>query len=106
MKHYRNITEKSVLDYFIVNSELFNGIIGLEIDEEKSCTSFKSWTFKKKTEVTFTNHCVITVAKINAISKHKIQVENKWAFTQDEQEKFRENTTITKGFQILISYVS
>ena len=26
------ITEKSVLDYFIVNLELFNDIVGIEID--------------------------------------------------------------------------
>ena len=36
----------------------------------------------KKTKVISTDYCAITIEmKINAISKHKIQVENKWAFT-------------------------
>ena len=57
---------------------------------KKSCTTFKLRTFKGKTKVTFTDHCAIAIEYPNAISKHKITVKNKWAFTQDGLEKFRD----------------
>ena len=58
--------------------------------KKKSCTTFKSRTFKGKTKVTFIDHCAITIEYPNVISKYKITVKNKWAFTQDGLEKFRD----------------
>lgn len=70
----------------------------MEIDEEKSCTSFKSRTFKEK-QVTFTDHCTIPDdLKTNVIFKQN--PSRKCSCTQDEQETFRENMTIIKRFQI------
>ena len=84
-------TKKSVLNYFIVSSELSNDIIVMDTDEGKSCNLFKSMTFKEKTKVTCINHFTITIEmKIKAITKYKIQAERKGVLTHDRIGKFRE----------------
>lgn len=89
--HRKKITEKSVLNYFIVSSELSNDIIVMEIDEGKSFNLLKSMAFKEKTKVTRIDNFTVTIEmKIKAITKYKIQAERKWVLTHHRIGKFRE----------------
>ena len=91
-----NEQEKSVIDYVLVNEDLYNYIDHMEIDEEKTFCPFRTTKLKNGVKTTYSDHNSIIIdfkLKKDCSIKRKCKNIANWKFTRSGLQKFKELTS-------------
>ena len=98
-------TERSILDYILLDDQLLSHTKELIIDEERMATPYHITKCGATRKVTYTDHCslLLTTECSKGVYKPKREKISAWNFTAEGYDKYREES---KGNMQLNSHLS